>query len=359
MGSRWSPVRVHVVRSTRDVGLLPIAAALLHARGDPGIGAPDARIYSRWMKRISDGHVVSSDARDSNLLLWAHDADAVPADKAVIARARALRLPLFLHTESDNVRPSRPIPGRLFRSSAYASRMLPHESISTGCVPDLDAERTTEDHELARWERVPTVGFVGHVTSGLRSIGYLRSGFQHFHGFRLRDQALRSLERSPLIGTDFVRRRRNLGPPLAGVNQDESKQRMRREYVESVLRHPYSLCVRGAGNWSYRLFETLSAGRIPLLIDTDCGLPLERDFDWDAHLCRIPINRLQDAGHALSAFHRSLGPSGLEDIQRKNRRLWVERLEPGAFFEEAMRSTAGLFKPFPATRSRPAGRPSR
>lgn len=334
-------IRVAVLRD-RDprTPVLPIAAALLHLGGERSVALPDTRIYGRWIKLIEAGTVEPAPPATADVQFVAHDALLHRAASERAQRSGDPRLPTVLHSESDDVATTRPAGATLLRSSAFASRMGRHESIATGCVPDLMLERADEWPELAPWSDRPSIGFMGHVTAGLRSIPYLRQGWQHFHGFRFRDRVLRVLEESDALATEFVRRGRNLGPPMAGVDQDEARRRMRREYVGSVFRNPYALCVRGAGNWSYRLFETLAAGRIPLLVDTDCALPLEDVIPWDDHLCRIPARRLAEAPRMLVDFHRRLGPDGLEALQRRNRDMWQQLLEPSAFFARALRNAA-------------------
>lgn len=276
----------------------------------------------------------------ADVVLCAHDASRHrAAARTVTAAVVATGKSTFLHSDSDDVRPTEPVRGKVFRSSILASRRLAHEEIATGCVPDLVAERSGAMPLRAPWTDRPTLGFMGHVASGLRSIGYLRHGWEHFHGFTLRERVLRAFEASGAVEVAFTRRGTNLGPPMAGVDADEHRREMRRQYVDSVFSNSYALCVRGAGNWSYRFFEALSAGRIPVLIDTDCALPLERTIDWDRHLCRIPVNRLSHAPRLLEEFHGRLGPEGHAAMQAGNRELWRDRLSPESFFPEAL---AGL-----------------
>ena len=190
------------------------------------------------------------------------------------------------------------------------------------------------------WRPVPAIGFIGHVAGGWRSLGYLKRGWQNYHGFTLRERVLRAFEGSALVQPQFVRRSANLGPPMAGVDGDEDRRRKRAEYVDSVFGCEYALCVRGAGNWSFRFFEALSAGRVPVVIDTDSVLPLEGEVDWSRHLCRIPVRMLADAPRIVAEFHARLGHEGFARMQAGNRRLWEERLEPGVFLARALRGLA-------------------
>lgn len=352
-------IRVGVLRDhDPSVPLLPMAAALLHGSGHADVALPDARIYGEWLRRIGEGSIVLVPESAADVFLCAHDACDQSRVACGLVAARRSGAPVVLYSESDDVKATPTVGGTVFRSSAYASRLRPHERIATGWVPDLRAESSDGCPEVAPWHDRPTVGFIGHVTGGLRSIRYITRGMQHFYGFRYRDQVLRTFERSSDVSTAFVRRRRNLGPPMAGTHGDERRRAMRREYVESVFANPYSLCIRGAGNWSYRLFETLAAGRIPVLIDTDCALPMEREIEWTKHIIRIPSWNLAHAPRMLAEFHCSLGPDGVRRMQLRNRDLWIGTLQPAEFFERSLRDVAegNLSGPNSSTWL-PAGRP--
>jgi hypothetical protein len=54
-----------------------------------------------------------------------------------------------------------------------------------------------------------------------------------------------------------------------------------KEFQDNIKNSHFTLCNRGAGNFSMRFYETLSAGRIPLILDTDLVLPYEDKINWD------------------------------------------------------------------------------
>jgi hypothetical protein len=43
----------------------------------------------------------------------------------------------------------------------------------------------------------------------------------------------------------------------------------------------FNICNRGTGNFSMRFYQTLSCGRIPILLNTDILLPFENEIDWN------------------------------------------------------------------------------
>jgi hypothetical protein len=62
------------------------------------------------------------------------------------------------------------------------------------------------------------------------------------------------------------------------------------EFQAQLLNCDYILCPRGFGNTSIRFYETLSAGRTPILIDTDGGLPeLLSGYVWEDHIITVGL----------------------------------------------------------------------
>ena len=62
------------------------------------------------------------------------------------------------------------------------------------------------------------------------------------------------------------------------------------EYRTHLERCTYILCPRGTENYSFRIYEALSAGRIPIIIDTDVVLP--KEINWDRVSLKVPYDSL-------------------------------------------------------------------
>src|SRR5919108_319285 len=142
---------------------------------------------------------------------------------------------------------------------------------------------------------------------------------------RARAEALRRLATSNRVATNFLVRRSFLGGAIKAGNVDaKTMQQVRREYVENMVESDYVLCARGAGNFSYRLYETLSCGRIPVFVDTDCVLPYEWVIDWRAHCVWVDAGELGQIGPRVLEFHESLSDDDFVELQRRCRELWEE-----------------------------------
>ena len=84
---------------------------------------------------------------------------------------------------------------------------------------------------------------------------------------------LRAIRKHPDIEDNFIIRKRFWG----GKPGDS---RLQSEFFENIRDSHFTVCCRGAGNFSMRFYQTLSCGRIPILIDTDMILPFENEIDW-------------------------------------------------------------------------------
>jgi hypothetical protein len=142
--------------------------------------------------------------------------------------------------------------------------------------------------------------------------------------YPLRVDAMQVLERDSRIKTDFIGRGTTGLQP--GVQGDR-----RYQFLDNLQRNAYALCVRGADNYSWRFYEALSLGKIPILIDTDCMLPWEDEIPWDQFIVRVPSTRLQELPDRLWEWHSRLSPSEFCDLQRQLRLLF-ERLTPTRFY---------------------------
>jgi len=69
-------------------------------------------------------------------------------------------------------------------------------------------------------------------------------------------------------------------------------KQMRLEFLQNMIGSDYVFCCRGAGNFSYRLYEALCCGRIPVFIDTDCVLPYDFMIDWKKYFVWVDQSEL-------------------------------------------------------------------
>ena len=104
-------------------------------------------------------------------------------------------------------------------------------------------------------------------------------------------------------------------------------------FFSNIYDNDYTLCIRGNGNWSYRFYQTLACGRIPIFVDTDCVLPLSTHIDWKKYCVWIDRSDLKQIGEAVTDFHASLSESDFMDLQMSCRALWEEHFTPKGFMD--------------------------
>jgi hypothetical protein len=105
-----------------------------------------------------------------------------------------------------------------------------------------------------------------------------------------------------------------------------------KRYQEHMLKNTYILCPRGVENYSFRFYETLAFGRVPILIDTDMVLPL--GINWDDLCIKIPYNNLnelearirQDYDTKTKQDFLERQKKALETIKQLNKLNWLENI---------------------------------
>lgn len=189
---------------------------------------------------------------------------------------------------------------------------------------------------------LPQIGFVGHAANSITKqlkelIGYCKNNldiilkreqadFQNFYpSSTKRYHFLKQLSKSEKVATNFILRK-NYG---AGAKTAQQKAIARQEFFDNIAANPYTFCMRGAGNFSVRFYETLAMGRIPVVVNTDIRLPLDDQIDWSKHCVMVSEESMIQE---LVAFHKAISPEGFVQMQIDNRNLWLNFLEREAYF---------------------------
>lgn len=194
---------------------------------------------------------------------------------------------------------------------------------------------------------IPTVGFCGYaasnaaktawsVVNGLRLKTIERLGLGDFEEVPvlpstfLRSRVLSSLSKSRCVRTNFLTRQ-NYTPTKPGGLAAGDDVRVS-EFFTNIYDTDYTVCVRGYGNWSYRFYQTLACGRIPVFVDTDCALPESESIDWKKYCVWVAGDELDRIGEKISLFHDSISEREFFAVQNECRNLWRRFLTPSGFF---------------------------
>jgi hypothetical protein len=109
----------------------------------------------------------------------------------------------------------------------------------------------------------------------------------------------------------------------------------REEFVDSIQSSQYVFCPRGDANASQRLFETLSAGRIPVVPNSKAKLPYI--FDSSHPLTLLEYKPLFESGSKVVLRHwETIDKRGLETIFENNRMFFQRNWEYGKFFNNLL-----------------------
>lgn len=174
----------------------------------------------------------------------------------------------------------------LFRTSMYKSNHPENEKIMPPFSPEPFKGEYLENPELS-------IGFCGQIINK-------------------RQLYLKMLHDSH-IKTDFIIR-----PCFWGFGYFD-KVTSRIEFINNIKKNIFNFCYRGDGNFSYRFYETMMLGRIPVLIDTDCEFPI--DIKECCVYCLPDDNIIEK----IEIFYKT---KDLLKIQKNNRMLWEKYLSP-------------------------------
>jgi hypothetical protein len=222
-------------------------------------------------------------------------------------------------------------------------------------MPDEVEARFGGELQIREKGARPVVGFCGYNPARLDARARLRRGLFKTRGvrglayrlgarpsaadpFRTRAEAVEAVSRSRAVESNFVFNDAWFGGALEGARVNRPLlRRARLRFVENMLGSDYILCTRGSGNYSMRFYETLSSGRIPVFVNTDCVLPFERWVDWKQYCVWVEERDVGRVGERVAEFHEGLSPGEFEERQRACRRLWEEWLSPYGFFKNLRR----------------------
>jgi hypothetical protein len=100
----------------------------------------------------------------------------------------------------------------------------------------------------------------------------------------------------------------------------------KRKYAEVLSRSRFVLCPRGGGSSSYRLFETMQSGRVPVILSDDWEPPIGPA--WAEFSLRVAESKATVLPTMLDALDDDVAAA----MGRKARRAWEDWFAPDALF---------------------------
>lgn len=130
------------------------------------------------------------------------------------------------------------------------------------------------------------------------------------------------------IQTNFIFRKGHFAPEIS------DKTIAIKQYFKNIENNLFVFCYRGGGNFSYRFYETLMMGRIPILINTDCLIPFEKIikteqvgiFIDEQQILNNKINLIKEIKNYIEKYKNKF-----INIQENNRKIWEKYLSPIGF----------------------------
>lgn len=138
----------------------------------------------------------------------------------------------------------------LYRTSLYKSKQMKNEYL----LPYI-WEGNTKSVPTLEKDKFPIVGFCGQNS-------------------KFRTKTLKLFTENKYIKTNFIIRKEFWG----GKPHDKV---LIKDFEDNMLNSHFNICNRGSGNFSMRFYQTLSFGRIPILLNTDIKLPFEEEIKWN------------------------------------------------------------------------------
>jgi len=181
----------------------------------------------------------------------------------------------------------------VFRTSFYRSTQKPYE-FAFPCFKEDNFKNSILNNPKLN------IGFCGQIVT------------------KLRKETITQLKNSRLE-TNFIIR--NTAWP--SIEWGKTKEEVIKEFYKNMDKNLFNLCIRGGGNFSYRLYETMMMGRIPIIIDTDIVFPFNNLIKWQD--CGV-IGKNND--NLISLIEKFYRKKDMVSIQKNNRKIWEKFLSP-------------------------------
>lgn len=203
--------------------------------------------------------------------------------------------------------------------------------------------------QLRQKTDIPSIGFSGWATlplqSEIRTIAKelpvrLHALFDDRYqackkGIFFRREAIQQLQHSKNVIPHIVSRASYSGHMHTA---SDAPDKLRREFVDNLLESDYCLDVRGDANASIRLFEILSLGRIPVIVDTERNFPFSDVLDYASFSYIVDFRDLARLPELLATFHAALSPEQFVLMQKNARAAYRDYFRVDALTQHLMQA---------------------
>ncbi len=251
------------------------------------------------------------------------------------AVAQEMGVPLLVDGIEDVQHPISTPNTYVLRYGGYRFERTGKEIVIPPLANDLLEMYCGGELQIRRKGEVPSISFAGwgrltvyrtartvlkELPNRLRAFIDSRFGAKK-RGIFFRARAMRVLKKSPLVACNFIVRNSYSGHAHTASRSIEELQK---EFVDNVLNSDYGLDVRGDANASTRLFEILSLGRIPVIVDTERNFPFSDSVDYSSFALTVDFRDLKRLPERIAEFHKNISPERFEQMQKNARGAYVD-----------------------------------
>ena len=252
--------------------------------------------YKDWVDNIQNLTIVSNIV-DCDCIVYPRKLDAGIVEYIEVGKKYKKEVIAFYNDDNEK---SIKLDGvSLFRTSLTKQTKKPNEYSMPAW--SVDFKKYTDIVMRDKVEK-PVISFCGAITHPLRY------------------ECLGNLQQNDNINLSILLRNAFWG------GEYHNKQ-LRDEYVKNMKTSDLVLCCRGAGNFSYRLYECLSLGKIPVIIDSDIVLPCSDKIDWN----RFIITTSQNINTDIDMFWKNISSREYQELQRYSREIYERYISPLGF----------------------------
>jgi hypothetical protein len=230
-----------------------------------------------------------------------------------LAQKNNKKIIIFFESDDAGYIDLQPHEGYIFRTSLFKHQQKPNER----GLPAWSADFIKGIDYLAARDKtdIPIINFCGYINSA-----------EKYHSAKILSQS-KNVQFNLKVREKFH-----------GHTELQQRLKNRIEYVEMMHQSDYALCARGAGNFSYRFYEALSFGKIPVFVDSDCVLPFENILNYKDFCVWIKPQDLVNIEKIIIEYHQKFTNETFKKQQIKNRTFWEEYLSPIGFLKHIKES---------------------
>jgi Exostosin family len=248
----------------------------------------------------------------------------------VSARAHLLNLPLVIDAVGDTEHVIKDTTAIILQYGGFRFEKDPRVIYVPTYADDLLARYLDGNIQLRKKHPVPIIGFAGWGTlTYMQKIrAYVKESRDRLHGYIdsrykakrkgvfFRIEAIQVLEESEKVDTLFVKRTAYSGNVATA---EKNQLELQKEFVDNLISSDYGLDIRGDANASTRLFEMLSLGCIPLIVDTERPFPCSDVVDYTKFSLIVDFRDIQRLPEIISEFHQNISEEDFMNMQKEAR----------------------------------------